>query len=229
MNRPDVESLFPPQTCIERCQNVEFLNAPIRSFARVFLSGAELRPRAAANAAARCRYQLTDGGIMLTVCVQQIATLWVAVKHNMIWMLKWYQNLISGSIRGPWAALLYPCPSPAGAWSAAAVLSGLCSGRPRRKHDRLQPLLLDAFVPLILWWGSLLLASWGISGGAVDRWRVSGWIPCGRAPLTLWTPPYSSWECAPPLQCIFSQKGLDEEFTVGASGNLHTTAHHGCE
>lgn len=57
-----------------------------------------------------------------------------------------------GQYYGPRASLLHLCPSPAIMWSAAAVLSGVWSHWPGRKHYRFQSQLSDAFMPL--WNGS---------------------------------------------------------------------------
>lgn len=148
----------------------------------------------------------------------------------------------------PRASLLYLCPSPAIMWSAAAVLSGVCSHWPGRKHYHLQSQLLDAFMPLWndsrcthnthsylpkrwflrnLYWNRISLVD-AVTGGKASV-KFQDCFSLVVVPLTVWTHPHFSWEFTPPLQCDYSLKGLDEEFNVGASGNLHTIAHRSCE
>lgn len=147
---------------------------------------------------------------------------------------------------GPRASLLYLRPSPAIMWSAAAVLSGVWSHWPGRKHNRFQSQLLDAFMPLWKWLssyhnphptcrchpncGSLESSVW-LEYLLLMWWPVVKFFPLRGFVvfLTVWTLSHFSLESTPPLQCSYSLKGLDEEFTVGASDNLHTIAHQACE
>lgn len=132
---------------------------------------------------------------------------------------------------GPRASLLYLCPSPAIMWSAAAVLSGVWSHWPARKHYRFQSRLLDAFMPL---WNdshhiiTLILPAAAIHTVVLQKsphelnvvcWcsdrckgqcKVSGLFPPHDLAvlLTVWTLAHFSWEPTSPRHCSYSLKRI---------------------
>lgn len=115
--------------------------------------------------------------------------------------------------------------------SAAAVLSEVWSHWPGRTDYQFQSQPLDAslkwiktlHLPMVCDLGFLESVKRLHSVDAVTcgkEWKLSWLFPLRG--LTVWTRSHFSGDPTPPLWCIHSLKGLDEEFTSGASGNLHT-------